>query len=63
MSQKKCKLVLKKIQDAQYFEIAKSVNTIEFGIPGNTLTEHEVQRLLKDHNSRIQRGTLTVEFV
>lgn len=63
MSQKKCKLVLKTNQDAQNFEIAKSVNTIEFGIPGNTLTEHEVQRLLKDQSTRIQRGLLTVEFV
>jgi hypothetical protein len=63
MSQKKCKLVLKTNQVVNSFEIAKSVNTIEFGVPGNQLTQEQVKRILVDHNTRIERGTLTVEFV
>ena len=76
MSLKKCKLVLKSttlyersetIDDMDVpekgFVIAKSVNTLEFGVPNDTLTRKQVDRILADHAVRIRQGTLSVEFV
>ncbi len=79
MSQKKCKLVLKTItllnevdhlcaiqrgdKIEKHFRIVKSVNTVEFGIPGDVLNRAEVDRILIDHGAKITRNTLTVEFI
>ena len=61
MSQKKCKLVLK-AKSGELFAIAKSVNTLEFGVPGDVLTRKEVDRILIDNKMSIQKNMLTVEF-
>ncbi len=46
------------------FVIVKAVNTLEHGIPGDTLDRDTVDKILKDANTtRPGRGTLTVEFV
>jgi len=63
MSLKKCKLVLKTRPTTEGFEIFKAVNTIKFGIPGGILSTPDVEKLLKDNNREIERGTFTVEFI
>ena len=75
MSPKKCKLVLKAstmyergktIDDdvpVQGFTIVKSINTLEYGVPGDQLDRDTVDRILKDNVTRIRQGTLTVEFI
>ncbi len=46
------------------FVIVKTVNTLDHGIPGDTLDRETVDKILKAANtSRPGKGTLTVEFV
>lgn len=46
------------------FVIVKVVNTLEHGIPGDTLDRKTVDSILKAANSsRPGSGTLTVEFI
>lgn len=63
MSQKKCKLVLKTNPVNGGYKLAKSVNTNKFGKPGTHITDEQADRILKDNNTLIERGSLTVEFV
>lgn len=71
MSQKKCKLVLKTLKDTtpvggpvvNTFEIVKTTNTMDHGIPGDILTEAEVTSLLKVNQIQISQGRLTIEFI
>lgn len=69
MSQKKCKLVLKAVEVYEgtelvpSFKIAKSVNTLEFGVPGDELSRKVVDRILIDKAAQIQRNLLVVEFI
>lgn len=60
---RKSKLVLKMISTTGNFEIVKSVNTLEFGVPGDALTRKNVDLILKDSTRKIQRGDLVVEFL
>lgn len=62
MSRIKSKLVLKSTAH-DMFEIAKVVNTLKHGVPGDSLTREGVDKLLKDHFIQIDRGTFTVEIV
>ncbi len=67
MSRVKCKLVLKAdkniAKSASAFTIVKSVNTLEFGIPGDTLSRDEVDLMLRQKAQTMQNGMLTVEFL
>ena len=45
------------------FKIVKSVNTLDFGVPGDSLTRDEVDRILKVYNQQIRTGEITVEFI
>ncbi len=62
MSRRKEKLVLKKSRVSD-FVIAKSINTLEFGMPGDTITRAEADRILIDKAHSIKFGELTVEFI
>lgn len=65
MSRRKEKLVLKKSNHLPgvSFIIAKSINTLEFGTPGDVLTRAKADRILIDKAHRIKSGELTVEFI
>ena len=71
MSLKKCKLVLKTQAGVtevggptvDVYVVAKSINTLEFGIPGEELSRESVDKILKNHARDIQTGKLTVEFI
>lgn len=63
MSRRKEKLVLKKALNVGSFIIAKSINTLEFGIPGSAVTRAEADRILIDCQTSIRDGSLTVEFI
>jgi len=43
------------------FRIIKSVNTLDFGVPGDILNRAEVDKILKS-DPVIRRGELTVEI-
>jgi len=59
---RKSKLVLKAIS-TDNFEIAKAVNTLDHGVPGDNLTRTQVDRLFIDEKARLNRGELTIEFI
>lgn len=59
---RKSKLVFKTTVQG-HFEIAKVVNTLEYGAPGDIFTRKEVDNLLHVYLHRIMRGELTVEFI
>ena len=71
MSQRKCKLVLKTLKDetpvggpvVNTFEIVKTTNTMDHGIPSDVLTKDEVKLLLKINDIKIRQNALTVEFI
>jgi hypothetical protein len=63
MSRKKVKLVLKNGNNVDVFIIVKSINTLEFGVPGDIVTRAEVDRILIDQALKIKNGFLTVEFI
>ena len=45
------------------FEIVKTVNTLEHGIPGDELSRETVDKILVSANNRGPRNRLTVEFI
>lgn len=59
---RKSKLVLKAV-GTENFEIAKSVNTLQYGIPGDILSRKVVDRILIDDAVKINHGHLVVEFL
>ena len=59
---RKSKLVLRTTHSTDVFEIVKAVNTLRYGVPGDTLTRKEVEILLKD-SAEMRRGDLVVEFI
>lgn len=62
---RKSKLVLKTgyiNEGIQHFEIVKTVNTLQHGIPGDTLTRIEIEHLLRN-SAEIRRGDFVVEFI
>ena len=61
MSRRKEKLVLKRANTG--FIIAKSINTLDFGVPGAAVTKEQADRILISKDSRIRSGELTVEFI
>lgn len=71
MSRLKSKLVLKTNKGhskvggpiVDTYIIEKSVNTLEYGIPGDELTREEVDKILRSAGQRGQHNQLTVEFV
>lgn len=71
MSLKKCKLVLKAEniiepvtnQVIAGFRIVKSINTLEFGIPGEELSREAVDKILKKEAQNIRNGKTIVEFI
>ena len=64
MSRIKKKLVLKVTKNSpNIFEISKSVNTVEFGVPHTILIREVVDRILIENRLSIQQGFLTVEFI
>lgn len=63
MSRRKEKLVLKTASQTGTFIIVKSINTLEFGVPGNIVTRAEVDRIFIDQDRKIKEGSLTVEFI
>ncbi len=63
MSQVNRKLVFKTLSD-DVFELVKSTNTLEFGVPGDNLDRKAVDKIISDHkNVRPGSRTLNVEFV
>lgn len=63
MSRRKEKLVLKTAAQTGTFSIAKSINTLEFGNPGDVITREKADRILIDKRTSIGNGSLTVEFI
>ena len=59
---RKSKLILTTV-GPDHFQIAKSVNTLQYGIPGDIITRKDVNLILKDDARKIQRGDLVVEFL
>lgn len=62
---RKSKLVLKTVNisgSTDSFEIVKTVNTLQHGIPGDLLTRKEVDNLLKN-SADMRRGDFVVEFI
>lgn len=62
---RKSKLVLKtsSLSGRTAFLIVKTVNTLEHGVPGDTLTRDAVDKILLVYDARIKQGSLTVEFI
>lgn len=58
----KSKLVLKTIS-TDLFELVKSVNTLDYGVPGDTLSRSVINRLFIENQPKIKRGDLTIEFI
>lgn len=58
---RKSKLVLKTLS-TDTFEIVKTVNTLQHGIPGDTLTRIEIEHLLRN-SAEMRRGDFVVEFI
>ena len=66
MSRLNSKLVLKTVRQNSVntkFEIIKSTNTLDHGVPGDTLTREVVDKILVSAANRGPRNQLTVEFV
>lgn len=63
MSLKKCKLILKAVKGTGNFRLVKSVNTLEFGTPGDILNRRDVDLIMKTHEVRLSRKDLTIEFI
>lgn len=69
MSRLNSKLVLKALppnaNGDESYEIVKTVNTLEHGIPGDKIPRKEVDKILKAASGHLPatQGTLTVEFV
>ena len=59
---RKSKLVLSTV-GPDHFEIVKSVNTLQHGIPGDILTRKDVNIIMKDSHANLRRGDLVVEFI
>ena len=63
MSRVNRKLVFK-ATSSDTFELVKSANTLEFGVPGDTLDKDAVLKIIKDHvHLRPGAGKLDVETV
>lgn len=58
---RKSKLVLSTV-GTEHFEIVKSVNTLQHGIPGDILTRKEIDIIMKS-SADLRRGDLVVEFI
>ncbi len=59
---RKSKLVFK-ITTHSGFELAKAVNTLDHGVPGEIFCRKDIDRLLIDNQLKIKRGELVVEFL
>ncbi len=62
---RKSKLVLKTAyidEGVQHFEIVKTVNTLQHGVPGDLLTRKEINSIMKN-STEIRRGDFVVEFI
>ena len=60
---RKSKLVLKTlVGTSNNFEIVKTVNTLQHGIPGDRLTKKEIDGIMKS-SVEFRRGDFTIEFI
>jgi len=48
---------------ARGFVIVESINTLEFGIPGDELLREEIDNILKNNALDIRNGTLTIDII
>lgn len=58
---RKSKLVLKVGVHADIFKIVKTVNTLQYGVPGDSLNRAKVDHILK--SEAVRRLELTVEIL
>lgn len=59
---RKSKMVLKRIRHNDRFEIVKTVNTLQYGVPGEDLTRKEIDSIMKS-NADFRRGDFVIEFI
>lgn len=60
---RKSKLVLKTLEGtSNNFEIVKTVNTLQHGIPGDRLTRTEIDIIMKN-SADMRRGDFVIEFI
>lgn len=66
MSQAKQKLVFKTEVAPNIemgFKLVKATNTLNFGVPGESLSKEQINRIMIDEKAQIRSGKLVLEFV
>lgn len=62
MARLKIKLVFKSTNLGN-FSLVKAVNTLEYGVPGDTLSREQVDRIISKNSRNFHSGAVTIEIL